>query len=121
MTKENTYPMKFRWFDIDKADKTGMTVLHDWVKTYDFQKEDSPIGSFTNKIVTVYIWSSSGYDQKQNRTYGGMFAYAEVWCEEINEVRCEQFFGETSEDDAFRWASDKTNEMLYNNNNKEIK
>jgi|GEM_PF-6680694 len=113
MEEIKTFPMKFRSFNIDEADKTGMTVLHDWVKTYDFQKEDSPFESFTNKIVTVYIWTSSGYDPKQNRTYGGMFAYAEVWREEINEVRCEQFFGETSEDDAFRWASDKTNEMLY--------
>lgn len=116
MTKVTTYPVKFRSFDTDKAYKSGMTVIQDWVKTYDFQREDSPIGSFTNKIATAYIWSSSAYDQKENRTYGGMFAYAEVWCEEINEVKCEQFFGETSEDDAFRWANDKINQMLYNNN-----
>ena len=115
MTKVNAYPMKFRWFDIDKADKTGMTVLHDWEQVYNFQKEDSPPGSFTNKIATLYVWSASGYDQKENRAYGGMFAYSEVWCEEANKVECEQFFGETSESDALRWANDISNKMLYNN------
>lgn len=113
MTKVKEFKMQFQNFDNNKADETGMTVLHDWVKTYDFQKEDSPIGSFQNKIVTINIWSASGYDKTQNRTYGGMFAYTEVINEDSGEVYYQQFFGETSEDDAFRWANDKAIKVLY--------
>jgi hypothetical protein len=113
---EKEKPVKFRWFDFDKASKANMTVVNDWIKVYDLQKEDSLIGSFTNVVVTIYVWSTPGYDQKQNRKYDGMFSYAEVWCEELNEVRCEQFFGETSETDALRWANDKSNEIIYKTN-----
>lgn len=105
--------MKFQSFDIDKANQTGMTVLHDWVKVYDFQKEDSSIGSFQNNIVTICVWAASGYDGKVNRTYPGMFAYAEVIDEYGGQMWFNQFFGETSEDDAFRWANDKAIKVLY--------
>jgi hypothetical protein len=96
------------------TDETGMTLLHDWVKTYDFQKEQNnhPFSSPANRIVTVNIWISSGYDAKTNKTYGGMFAYSEVIDEYTGEIFFKQFFGETSEDDAFRWANDKAIKQL---------
>jgi hypothetical protein len=41
-----------------------------------------------------------------------MFAYSEVIDEYTGEIFFKQFFGETSEDDAFRWATDKANKQL---------
>lgn len=106
--------MEFHFFDLDEAEKTGMTVLHDWVKQYSFQKEEDthPFASSSNRSVTIDVWSASGYEPKTNKTYGGMFAYSEVVSESTGEIFYKQFFGETSEDDALRWSLDKANFIL---------
>ena len=42
-----------------------------------------------------------------------MYAYAEVTCEKTKKVWHKSFFGESSEDDGLRWATDKAGEIVY--------
>lgn len=88
-------------------------LVNDWVLVYDFQKTSHNFPfTDTDKILTIQIWESSGFDKRNESTLPSMFAYAEVSDEADGELWFKSFFGETSGDDAFRWANDKATKEL---------
>jgi hypothetical protein len=116
-TDMETKELEFRQFVNKSSEKSGCIPLHDWKKIYDFQKADDGFPFSDSKTITINIWDCSGYYSKENKTYPGMYSYAEVWVDK-NNVRwgltVNSFFGETCESDALRWANDVMNKMLYN-------
>lgn len=83
-----------------------------WELVYNFQKSEHSFPFTNSKCIDIYIWGSSGFDERGQSTYHGMYAYAEVVDSADGEMWVESFFGETSEDDALRWATDKANKEL---------
>lgn len=107
----NTVKPKFREYQDAKFKDSIYASCHDWKKTYDLQKEDSPPGSFTSEVITVCVWISSGTNKVS--IYAGLFAYAEVYRKTSDMTAHNSFYGESSEDDALRWAMDISNKWLY--------
>ena len=86
-----------------------------WELVYNFQKTENNFpfqDSQDSKCMSIYIWGSSGFDERNQSIYGGMYAYAEVVDAASGQMWFESFFGETSENDAFRWATDKAMKQL---------
>lgn len=91
----------------------ALDLINDWVLVHDFQKATHSFPFInTDKILTVKIWESSAFDKRNQSRLGSMFAYAEVLDEADGELWYQSFFGETSSDDAFRWANDKADKEL---------
>lgn len=84
-----------------------------WELTYNFQKTENSFPFADSKCIDIYIWESSGFDERGQSTYHGMYAYAEVVDSADGEMWVESFFGETSGQDAYRWATDKANKELF--------
>lgn len=84
-----------------------------WELVYNFEIAENSFPFTNSKCINIFIWGSAGFDKRNNSTYGGMYAYAEVVDSNSGEIWFKSFFGETSEDDALRWAKDKANKELY--------
>jgi hypothetical protein len=91
----------------------SLDLVNDWNLVWDFQKAGHSF-PFTNneKVLTIKIWESSAFDKRSQSRLGSMFAYAEVSDEADGELWHQSFFGETSGDDAFRWANDKADKEI---------
>ena len=88
--------------------------LHDWIDEYNFQQENTNFPfSFDSKPITIKVWSCTAYYELENKTYQGMYAYAEVIAEQTGEFQFKSLFGEESVDACLRWALDVSNNMLY--------
>lgn len=100
-----------RFFNIKPHYSLGL--VNDWKLVWDYQKASHSF-PFTNdeKVLTIQIWESSAFDKRNESRLASMFAYAEVSDQADGELWHQSFFGETSGDDAFRWANDKANKEL---------
>jgi hypothetical protein len=108
-----TKELQFRNFKNTASKDSGCIPLHSWEKVYDFQQTDNGFPLFDTKTATISVWGCHGYYAQSNKTYDGMYAYAEVVCEKTKEVWHKSFFGESSETDALRWATDKAGQVVY--------
>jgi hypothetical protein len=108
-----TKELQFRNFQNTASKDSGCIPLHSWEKVYDFQQTDIGLSYSDTKTATINVWGCHGYYTQSNKTYDGMYAYAEVTCEKTKKVWHKSFFGESSEDDGLRWATDKAGEIVY--------
>jgi hypothetical protein len=105
----------FKYPNNYKEGVSGCYPTDNWEIIYDFMVDN---GSFfyQSQSVRIRIWSTKAYYPKESKSYCGMFSYAEVDCVDKGVIESKtkaSFFGETSEDDAFRWANDKAQKVSY--------